>query len=69
MVEPNVTEADHALARDPDLRKGLGLGAFKGWGVAENEAFASDYARLRASIQQKGAGATLKEMLGAIAAG
>ena len=69
VVEPMVTEADRALAQDPDLRKGLGLGAFKGWGVAENAAFASDYARYRASIREKGAGATLKALLAAVAAG
>ena len=64
-----VTEADRAAAADADLRKGLGLGAFKGWGVAEDAGFASDYARYRASIQGKGAGATLKDLLGAVAAG
>ena len=69
VVEPMVTEADHALVRDPDLAKGLGMGAFAGWGVAEHAGFAADYARLRASIREKGAGATLGELLAAVAAG
>ena len=69
VVEPNVTEADLTLANDPDLRRGLGLGAFKGWGVQDSEAFVADYAGFRASIKGKGAAATLREMLAAIAAG
>ena len=69
VVEPMVSEADHALAADPDLAKGLGLGAFKGWGVADHPGFARDYAAYRASIQQRGATATLKDLLAAVAAG
>ncbi len=50
-------------------RKGLGLGAFKGWGVQEHAGFAADYARYRASIKARGAAATLKDLLAAVAAG
>lgn len=69
VVEPHVSAADHALAADADLKKGLGLGAFAGWGLEGSPAFAADYARYRASIKEKGAGATLSEMLAAIAGG
>ena len=63
VVEPMVSEADHALAADPDLGKGMGMGAFAGWGVETNPGFVADYARYRASIKEKGAGATLKALL------
>ena len=69
VVEPHVTAADHALAADPDLKRGLGLGAFAGWGVADHAGFAADYAAYRASIRERGAGATLKDLLAAVAAG
>ena len=69
VVEPHVSAADHALAADADLKKGLGLGAFAGWGLEGSPAFAADYARYRASIKDKGAGATLSDMLAAIAEG
>ena len=67
VVEPHVSAADQALASDPDLKKGLGLGAFAGWGLETSPTFVTDYARYRASIREKGAGATLSEMLAAIA--
>ena len=69
VVEPMVTAADHALAKDADLRRGLGIGAFKGWGVQDHAGFAADYAAYRGSIQKTGAGATLKGLLSAVAAG
>ena len=69
VVEPMVTEADRALAADPDLAKGLGLGAFKGWGVADHPGFAADYAAYRDSIKRRGAAATLEALLEAVAAG
>ena len=68
VVEPMVTEADHALANDADLTRGLGLGAFRGWGVQDDAGFVADYAAYRASIQKTGAGATLKGLLSAVAA-
>ena len=63
VVEPNVTEADFSLARDADLKKGLGLSVFKGWGLEHSDPFSADYVRSRESIQQKGAGATLADVL------
>ena len=69
VVEPHVSAADYALTADADLKKGLGLGAFAGWGLEASPAFATDYARYRASIKAQGAGATLSEMLTAIAEG
>ena len=69
VVEPMVTEADRTLAADPDLGKGLGLGAFKGWGVQDHAGFVADYAAYRGSIQQRGAAATLKDLLAAVSAG
>ena len=63
VVEPNVTEADHALVRDADLEKGLLIGAFKGWDVEASPSFAADYAACRLSIQTKGAAATLDDLL------
>ncbi len=69
VVEPMVSAADMALAQEPDLGRGLGLGAFKGWGVQENAAFVADYAAYRASIRATGAGPTLRGLLDAVAAG
>ena len=69
VVEPNVTEADFALVNDPDPTKGIGIGAFKGWGVETSPGFVADYARYRRSIQTKGAGATLADVLGEVGAG
>ncbi len=69
VVEPMVTEADRTLAADPDLGKGLGLGAFKGWGVQDHAGFVADYAAYRGSIQQRGAAATLKDLLTAVSGG
>ena len=63
VVEPMVSEADHALAADPDLAKGMKMGAFAGWGVETDPGFVADYARYRASIKENGAGATLKALL------
>lgn len=63
VVEPNVTEADFALVNDTDLKKGLGLSVFKGWGLEHSDPFGADYARYRESIQRQGAGATLTELL------
>ena len=65
VVEPNVSEADLALARDADLAKGLGLNAFKGWGVEGAPAFVADYVRFRAQIAAEGARKTLADLLGA----
>lgn len=64
VVEPNVTEADFGLVKDADLKKGLGLSVFKGWGLEASPAFGEDYARCRESIQRNGAGATLADLLG-----
>ena len=64
VVEPNVTEADFALANDADLKKGIGMSVFKGWGLEHSEPFVGDYARFREAIQRQGAGATLAELLG-----
>ena len=64
VVEPNVTEADFALVKDSDPKKGLGLSVFKGWGLEGSPAFADDFARYRESIQRDGAGATLADLLG-----
>jgi mannitol 2-dehydrogenase len=69
VVEPMVSDADRALAADADLGKGLGLGAFKGWGVQDHTGFVADYAAYRASIKERGAGATLKDLLASVAAG
>ena len=63
VVEPNVTAADFTLANDPDPAKGIGLSAFKGWGVESSPAFVADYARLRRQIQTEGAGKTLAALL------
>jgi len=66
VVEPHVGPADMALAADPDLAQGLAIGAFAGWGLEAFPAFAADYARLRGSIKEKGAGATLEALLAEI---
>lgn len=63
VVEPNVTDADFALVKDADSRKGLGLSVFKGWGLEHSDKFGADYARYRESIQRKGAEATLADVL------
>ena len=67
VVEPNVSEADLALARDADLAKGLGLNAFKGWGVAGSPAFVADFVRFRTQIGTDGARKTLDDLLKATA--
>ena len=63
VVEPNVTPADFALVNDADLAKGIGLGVFKGWGLGSSPAFVADYAAMRRSIQERGAGQTLADLL------
>ena len=63
VVEPNVTKTDFALVADADLKKGIGLSVFKGWGLEHSEAFVADYERYRESIQRQGAGATLTAVL------
>lgn len=63
VIEPNVTEADFELVRHPDLKKGLGLGVFKGWNLETSDKFVAEYARYRESIQRKGAAATLTDLL------
>ena len=63
VVEPNVTEADRALAADPDLSQGLGMSVFKGWALDQSPGFSADYANYRAAIRQQGAGATLQTLL------
>lgn len=63
VVEPNVSEADFALVKDSDPKKGLGISVFKGWGLERSDTFGADYARYRESIQRKGAGATLADLL------
>lgn len=67
VVEPHVSEGDRALAAEPDLARGLGLGAFAGWGIQDHPGFAADYAAYRASIKARGAGATLTDLLAAVA--
>ena len=66
VVEPNVTEADFALVRDADLAKGIGLSAFKGWGVEASPAFVADYTRFREQIGREGAKKTLADLLQAV---
>ncbi len=68
VVEPNVSAADHAYAADADLKAGLRINAFAGWGLEAFPAFAETYARLRGSIRAEGAGATLRTLLRAIEA-
>ena len=63
VVEPNVSAADHALAADVDLARGLEMNVFAGWGLERYPAFTADYVRFRDSIKSKGAGATLTALL------
>ncbi|MDX7953595.1 mannitol dehydrogenase family protein [Lichenihabitans sp. Uapishka_5] len=63
VVEPNVTDADFALVKDADPAKGIGLSAFKGWGVEASPRFVADYARYRSQIQAEGAKKTLADLL------
>ena len=63
VVEPNVTDTDFALVNDTDLNKGLTISVFKGWGLEHSDKFGADYVRYRESIQRKGAGTTLADLL------
>lgn len=63
VVEPNITPDDAALAGDADPAAGLRMSVFKGWGLENYPRFAEDYARLRRSIAERGAGATLAALL------
>jgi mannitol-1-phosphate/altronate dehydrogenase len=58
-VEPHLTEADHALAADPDPLAALGIGPLKALGLAGSGEFAASFARCRAAIAGHGALAAL----------
>ncbi len=54
-AEPNLTDADRALALSPDLADGLRLSVFHHWRLADDAAFSSLFTRLRADIAARGA--------------
>jgi mannitol 2-dehydrogenase len=58
-VEPHLTEADHALAADPDPLAALGIGPLKALGLAGSSEFAASFARYRAAIAERRALAAL----------
>ena len=58
-LEPHLTDADRAQARDPDPAAVLRLGPLKGLGLDRSAAFVESVGRCRAQIAEKGALATL----------
>ena len=61
-VEPHLTEADRALALEPDLAAVLRIGSFKGLGLDGAEAFHASVRHYRARIAADGVMATLVAM-------
>lgn len=57
--EPHLSEADRALAADPDPAAALRISAFKGLGLEGDPAFTASFGRQRERIARDGALATL----------
>ena len=59
---PHLSDADRALAADPDPAAPLHISAFKGLGLESAGAFVASFERYRAQIAGQGTLATLEAM-------